>query len=219
MQPETQIHIEGVIFDYGNVICLPQQPSDVEAMAAVCRMPVAQFNELYWRLRPAYDLGEMDGTSYWTSLVGLQGLSLTGDEIARLIVLDCESWAKPNEETVSWVERLHAEGVRLALLSNMPLEISRFLARSCQVLKRFDDLIYSCDVGSMKPDPRIYNTCLAEMKLKPGEVLFLDDRPDNVDAASALGIHSLLFDTVESTSRRAKRFDLPSLPDARLKAL
>jgi|HubBroStandDraft_6_1064221.scaffolds.fasta_scaffold132200_2 FMN phosphatase YigB (HAD superfamily) len=70
----------------------------------------------------------------------------------------------------------------------------------------------------MKPDPRIYNTCLAEMKLKPGEVLFLDDRPDNVDAASALGIHSLLFDTVESTSRRAKRFDLPSLPDAPLKA-
>jgi putative hydrolase of the HAD superfamily len=214
MQPETQIHIEGVIFDYGNVLCQAQHPSDVAGMAAICRLPVAQFDELYWRLRPAYDLGEMDGTSYWNSLAGLRGRSLTGDEIARLIVLDCESWARPNEETVGWVERLHSEGVRLALLSNMPLEISRFLAGSCRALKCFDDLIYSCDVGSMKPDPRIYNTCLAEMKLEPGEVLFLDDRSDNVDAASALGIHSLLFDTVESTSRRAKRFDLPPPPDA-----
>jgi FMN phosphatase YigB (HAD superfamily) len=65
----------------------------------------------------------------------------------------------------------------------------------------------------VKPDPAIYQICLEKLNVAAAEVLFLDDIVANVDGASALGIHGLIFDTVEQTVARVKeRFEIP-VPD------
>ena len=48
-----------------------------------------------------------------------------------------------------------------------------------------------------KPDERIYRILLDRFSLKPDECLFIDDNPQNVAAAEALGIHGLVFTSVE----------------------
>ena len=152
--------VRAVVFDYGNVLCLEQTLEDMKGMALVCGIPHERFSELYWKLRPPYDRGDIDGPAYWTAIVGQQELGLSRDQIATLIKLDSESITRPNQGAVQWAQLLHHEGFLLALLSNMPLELSRHVTKSFPSLSTFEYLIYSCDYGSIKPEPSIYRNCL-----------------------------------------------------------
>ncbi|HEX5481129.1 MAG TPA: HAD family phosphatase [Terriglobia bacterium] len=213
---EKKIRVCGVIFDYGNVLCTPQLASDRERMAETCGLGKPRFDELYWRFRLAYDRHDLDGDSYWKAIAGAEGRTLSREEITKLILLDSQSWARPNEPVLKWTEQLRGAGLRLAVLSNMPFEVSRYLLENCPWLGVFHHLIFSCDEASAKPDPAIYRTCLSALEMRPEEVLFLDDRPENVSAALKLGMRSLVFDTPEEASAViARQFDLPALIHAR----
>ena len=208
--------VRAVVFDYGNVLCLEQTPEDMKGMALVCGIPHERFSELYWKLRPPYDRGDIDGPAYWTAVVGQQKLGLSGVQIATLIKLDCESNTRPNPGVVQWAKLLHRDGFLLALLSNMPLELSRYVTKSFSGLSPFEHLIYSCDYGSIKPELAIYRKCLELLGAPPQEILYLDDRAENIEAAARLGINSVLFDTVEKTAARVEsRFDIPVPGDGR----
>src|ERR1700756_2973001 len=184
-----------VVFDFGNVLCLGQTLEDMKGMALVCGIPHERFSELYWKLRPPYDRGNIEGPAYWTAVVGRQELGLSRDQIATLIKLDSESITRPNQDAVQWAKLLHREGFPLTLLSNMPLELSRHVTKSFPSLSIFEYLIYSCDYGSIKPELSIYRNCLEILKAEPRDILYLDDRAENVEAAARFGIHSVLFYT------------------------
>jgi putative hydrolase of the HAD superfamily len=210
---DGKIRLRAVVFDYGNVLCQPQQPSDVEVMATVCGLPVARFQQLYWKLRVPYDRGELNGEAYWAAVAAEHGRVLDGQQVSELTTLDAKSWSRPNRATIEWVKQLRRAGLGLGILSNMPFEISRYLMAHCEWLALFDSFTFSCDVGQVKPDPAIYQICLKKLKLAAAEVLFLDDIAANVEGACALGIHGLIFDTVEQTVARVKqRFEIP-VPD------
>ncbi len=51
--------------------------------------------------------------------------------------------------------------------------------------------------GSAKPEPAAYEWCIRELGLPPGEVLFVDDRAENVDAARRLGLQGHVFTSPE----------------------
>jgi putative hydrolase of the HAD superfamily len=202
--------VQAVVFDYGNVLCLEQTLEDMKGMALVCGISDERFSELYWKLRPPYDRGDIDGPAYWTAVGRQQELGLSRDQIATLIKLDCESITRPNQGAVQWAELLRHEGFPLTLLSNMPFELSRHVTKSFQSLFRFEYLIYSCDYGSIKPELAIYRNCLELLKAAPQDILYLDDRAENVETAARLGINAVLFDTVEETASRVEnRFDIP----------
>jgi putative hydrolase of the HAD superfamily len=213
--------VRAVVFDYGNVLCLEQTLEDMKGMALVCGIPHERFSELYWKLRPSYDRGDIDGSAYWTAVVGQHELRLSRHQIATLIQLDIESITRPNQGAVQWAVLLHDEGFPLTLLSNMPLELSRHVTKSFPSLSTFEYLIYSCDYGSIKPELAIYRDCLELLKSAPQDILYLDDRAENVEAAARLGINSVLFDTVEKTALRVEsRIRHPSpelLPPSRIK--
>jgi len=199
-----------VVFDYGNVLCLDQTLEDMKAMGLVCSIADERFSEVYWKLRPSYDRGDIDGPAYWTAVVRQQELDLSRDQIATLIKLDSESITRPNQGAVQWARLLHHEGFPLTLLSNMPLELSRHVTKSFPILSTFEHLIYSCDHRSIKPDLAIYRNCLERLNAAPQDILYLDDRAENVEAAASLGISAVLFDTVEKTASRVEsQFDLP----------
>ena len=67
----------------------------------------------------------------------------------------------------------------------------------------FEHLMFSCDLKLAKPDPECFRAALAVLRAGPADVIFLDDRPDNVAGAAALGIRSAHF-----TDAAAARADL-----------
>jgi len=179
-------------------------------MAERSGMPIGRFHDFYWKFRPAYDRGELNGTSYWTAVTAEGGKSLTQEDISQLVSLDIQSWLHINQATMTWAAQLRRAGIRLALLSNMPFEIARYIESNCPWVSYFDPLIFSCDLGSVKPELAIYKSCLARLNILPDKALFIDDRAENVAAAAQLEIPGLVFDDMEKISGEVQKlFDLP----------
>jgi len=59
------------------------------------------------------------------------------------------------------------------------------------------DVAPSFRIGTMKPRADYFVRALARLDVAPAEVLFLDDRADNVEAARALGIHAVVVRGVD----------------------
>src|SRR4029077_8945512 len=57
----------------------------------------------------------------------------------------------------------------------------------------FEHLLFSCFLKTAKPEPDCFRAALGVLGASPSDVVFLDDRAENVAAAAALGIRSLRF--------------------------
>lgn len=64
-------------------------------------------------------------------------------------------------------------------------------AQMKEVMDLFDVVVESSKVGIRKPDPEIYKLACREMKIEPGEALFLDDLGINLKPARALGMSTI----------------------------
>ena len=86
---------------------------------------------------------------------------------------------------------LHQKGYRVAMLSNLGAH------HWTAIQRRFPDFFtvgeqcfFSFALGLHKPDPRIYRAVCRELKVKPDQCVFLDDREDNVLGARSIGMHA-----------------------------
>lgn len=206
------IPISTVIFDYGNVLCEPQPFEMIQEMAGLCGIQTPQFLASYYRFRHQYDLGVLDGIGYWRAFGSVAGFQIPESTINQLIELDNQSWAQPNWPMIEWVTRLQTAGIETAILSNMPFDMRNELSRLCHWLPTFRVRVFSCELGIAKPDPAIFEHCLSHLRVVPEESLFLDDRLENIKAAQALGLHGLVFESVEGLmAELAGRFHVPAI--------
>src|SRR5690606_29897252 len=59
---------------------------------------------------------------------------------------------------------------------------------------RFDRIVASCHLGTRKPEPAFYERLLERLACGPDEMVFVDDREVNVEAARDVGIASHRFE-------------------------
>ena len=111
-------------------------------------------------------------------------------------------FAGPIEATVSQLHALHEQGVRLHALSNYPPQQIRFLYERFDFMRLFHTVVISGLLGVVKPDPEIYRRML--VSIGAGSCIFIDDREENVAAASAAGIRAIHFTQAEGPARLAE---------------
>jgi putative hydrolase of the HAD superfamily len=181
-----------VMFDYGGVISHPPTQQDLALLAGAAGAPVPAFAEEYWSWRRAYDLAELDVTGYWQQVGRGLGRSYSEAQTAELARLDRASWLRLQAGTVALIEDLAAAGQPLALLSNAPDELAEAI-RGLSIAPYFGHLLFSCQLKTAKPDPACYRRALGTLGADPRDVVFIDDRSENVTAAAALGVRSVLF--------------------------
>ena len=204
-----RIRPAAVIFDYGNVLSAPQGLAEVETMRSILNVAADPFHQAYWRFRLAYDEAELDDVSYWRQVSRDLSRRLGEDQIAALAEVDGRGWSYPDPVLPHWARQVRATGIKTALLSNMPASVRDHILR-CDWLPRFDQRIFSCDLRVAKPSQEIFRHCLQRLDVDPPQALFLDDRPENVRAAEALGLHGIVCTTANQVAREiADRFDVP----------
>lgn len=64
-------------------------------------------------------------------------------------------------------------------------------------LQPFEAVFVSSDLGVRKPDSKAFHLVARLMGVKPGEVLFFDDAPENVEGARTAGMHGIVVTSVE----------------------
>lgn len=133
-------------------------------------------------------LGEVTDEEIWRAAGERYGLD--AEEIAEFR-RDFWSGDFIDRELVGLIRRLRAR-YKLGLLSNAWDTLRPLLARQ-GLAPLFDVVVISCEEGLMKPDPEIFRRLLARLDVAPGEAVFVDDMPANVDGARAAGMHALRF--------------------------
>ena len=100
----------------------------------------------------------------------------------------------PMPGSIALLEELAARGVALYALSNWAAETFERTHRHFPFLSLFDGLVISGRIGLAKPDPRIFRHLLERHDLRAEEVVFVDDKLHNVEAARAVGMDAELFE-------------------------
>jgi len=204
--------IRAVIFDFGGVLGLPQDPARVATMASLCALTLEEFQTAYGRNRRELDRGTMSEEDYWGRILEIGGIAADPDLVARIEREDSLGWTRTNKIVVDWGAELRAAGYRTAILSNMPATKLSFMRASGSFgwINDFQPAIFSCEYRLVKPEPEIYQLCLDKLAIDPDKCIFLDDVPRNVEAARALGIHALHFYSAAAVARALhERWGLP----------
>lgn len=205
-----KMSLEAVIFDYGKVLSLDQDPSDLAEMKRVTGLDEATFYSLYWKYRDDYDAGNISGTSYWETMAREAGVSFTPEQLGKLVKVDSRSWSHTSDVALRWTRELSAAGLKIGILSNMHKDLRDYLEEHFQWVKDFDYTVFSCDVRMVKPHAPIYRLVVEGLQVAPERAVFLDDKRPNIEAAEQAGIHGILVHNVTDAIREAsERFGLP----------
>lgn len=93
----------------------------------------------------------------------------------------------PLEEIVAAKRTMKSAGIPVYGLTNFGAETFAETRTRFPFLNEFDDVVVSGEEGLVKPDPRIFELCIARFGLTPKRTLFIDDSARNIAAADGLG--------------------------------
>ncbi|WOP17534.1 HAD family phosphatase [Raineyella sp. LH-20] len=178
-----------VLFDFGEVLGLPQTPRDRVRMAAVAGVELEAFNHRYWAKRQAYDKGDLTAGEYWHAIAGR---GLAEETIEELAQRDIDSWLHLSEAVVALHADLVERGIPTALFSNAPVSIADAID-DLPELSTMQARLYSCRIHLAKPDPAAYRAACEELDVAPESVIMIDDRPVNCEGARSTGMQAVRF--------------------------
>jgi putative hydrolase of the HAD superfamily len=182
-----------LLLDYGQVLCTAPPADEWAALHRAARPDLTgdAFYELYWSHRAAYDRGDLTAAGYWAEVAPeADPASVAAGGAVR--ALDVDIWMHPHQPSVDALAGRAAEGWRLALFSNAPVEVAAAID-GLGWLKPVERRFYSCHLGRVKPEPEAYLAVLDGLGVEAGRVVFFDDREANVQAARKLGIRAHVF--------------------------
>ena len=117
-------------------------------------------------------------------------------------------------DMVALVERLHAAGTPLYLLSNAPDLLDRWLRgparRRHPFLGLFRDYVVSGLVKCSKPDAAIYRLACRTGGFEPHDAVFIDDVLANADGARAIGMAAIHHRSADQTAAELRTLGLPA---------
>ena len=183
--------IRGIIFDFGRVISAQKPPSLFRTYERDLGLAADTLNRLMFDSPEWRDalLGRKTIDEYWRAVGPRLGLQTPAqiENFRRRYHGD----ERINVQVLNLMERLYGK-YKLAVCSNSPPGLVHWLA-DWNIDTLFDVIFCSGDEGVVKPDPAAYRITLERMGLEPAEALFVDDTPENVEAAVACGLHGVHF--------------------------
>lgn len=104
-----------------------------------------------------------------------------------------EMLAGPISGTVEILTELRSAGIPLYALTNWSAETFPVALERFEFLKWFRGVLVSGEAKLLKPDVRLFKLFLQTFAIEPARAVYIDDHRSNVDVATALGMHGILF--------------------------
>ena len=208
--------IDAVLFDYGQVLSGPPDPEAWARLRKVSGLDEERLHEAYWKFRHDYDRGALTGRTYWHAVATHSGVAFDDGQIAALMAADIDLWTQLNQPMVEWAQRLQCAGVHTGVLSNIGDAIGEGVVARLPWLAGFKFLGWSHAMRTAKPDPAIYRMAAEALKTAPRNILFIDDRVENIAAAGELGMQIVHYTTHAAFERTMNERGLAWLLDTGL---
>jgi putative hydrolase of the HAD superfamily len=178
--------VRAVVFDLGGVLLRLADPLEIFEL----ELTEAEFHARWLASRSVreFERGAIDARAFAASVVRELGLPMDPERFLERF----DAWPQGLfPETHALLDAVPA-GVRRVLLSNTNAAHWGRPGVSGELAGRFDFTFVSYHTGLLKPDAEAFEQVVAACACTPGELLFFDDNPGNVDAALCLGLRAHL---------------------------
>lgn len=150
----------------------------------------------------AIETGKMTSKELYDWTCETFGMTLSQEEFERshadIFTPMLDSW--------KLVRDFKDAGFRTGILSNICEVHWNFCAGAFpQLFELFELPLSSAMLGARKPSPEIYLSAAERAGVKPEEILFFDDREENVAGAQAVGMDAILFTTADAAREELKK--------------
>lgn len=102
-------------------------------------------------------------------------------------------------ETIALHAELKRRGFKTYIFSNTNDLAVEHVRRDFPFFAHFDGYIFSHEVGAMKPLPKIYEAMEAMCGRRGADLIYIDDRPENVAAGAARGWRAIQHESPAKT--------------------
>jgi 2-haloacid dehalogenase len=183
--------VDAVIFDIGNVLIEWQPERHYDATVGVDRRRT---------MFEAVDLHAMNDLidQGYDFRATIEVAAAQHPEFQSEIMMWYYDWIKMAQpeipHSVKLLRVLRKKGVPVFALTNFGIESFEFAETQYPFLTEFDRRYVSGRMGCVKPHAIIYEMVEADCKIPPQNLLFTDDRQDNIDTAKARGWQTHLFE-------------------------
>jgi putative hydrolase of the HAD superfamily len=183
--------IQAVIWDFGGVLVRTEDLSRREGLARRLGKTRADLEQLVFESQTSLlaSLGKFPIEAHWAAV--FQALGLPMDQVDEFIA---DFWGGDVLD-VKLVDAIRAlrRSYKTGLLSNAFSDLRQIIETRFPITDAFDVMIISAEVGLVKPDPQIYRLALDRLGVQPADAVFIDDFPQNIKAARAVGLHAIHF--------------------------
>ena len=183
--------IRNIVFDVGNVLMGFEWPEYLDSFGFPTekreKIADATFRSSGWNER---DRGSRTEEEYVQEFISM---APEYEEDIREVMRRSPECIRLYPYSESWVRYLSEQGYRIFILSNYSRYMLDRNRKDMVFLKYADGAVFSCEEKLIKPEDAIYKLLLDRYGLQPGETVFLDDNPVNIEAASRNGIRGIVF--------------------------
>ena len=171
----------------------PPDPAAWARMRSITGLDEELLHRGYWAHRHPYDRGDLTGQAFWNNVGHDGGLVLTPAQIESLLAADVDLWGQVNQPMLEWAQSLQRSGMRTGILSNMGDAMEYGLLARYSWIGDFDHRTWSHRLNLAKPEAAIYRHAAEGLGTTPEEILFIDDRLDNIEAALDAGMQAIQY--------------------------
>ncbi len=191
----VKMMIKAAVFDFGGVV-LDFPPTGIENFVSnSLNISMDLVRKTLFPTGGELIEGKVLENTFWKNYAHLVQRVLPSDWEEQLRAFFAKN-AHINLEVLQVAQILKEKGFLLPLLSNIsPFQVKIF--KDLNYFIPFEPLLFSCEIGFKKPDPRIFAFLLEKLDLKPPECLFIDDDEQNVNVANNLGINGIQFHSAQ----------------------
>ena len=142
------------------------------------------------------------------SMVAGLPFSVTENQLEKLVEIRNDRYRKSlteiHQDIISTLKELKDNGIKLCLVSNADIIDKKYWGIS-PLKDYFDAVIFSCDVGIVKPDVKIYQLAMGKLNVSPVESIFVGDGGSNeLYGAKAAGMTTVLTEFLIVKDRQTK---------------
>ena len=180
-----------LFFDVGGVLLTNGWDTASRKKAAeTFGLDYPEFQTRHEMLKTAFETGKIDLDTYVKRTVFYKPRPFSVDDFKTFMF----GVSAVLGDTLEFVRALSATGkYRLFTLNNESRDLHEHRVRTFGLATIFRGILSSCYLGLAKPDEDIYLNALGIASCSGERALFIDDRPMNVEVASALGLNTFLF--------------------------
>ena len=181
-----------VAFDLGNVLCSIDDATPATKLAQLSGRSPSDVRDIVFAERHEllFGTGKISFEDHARRAIAELGVDLSIGEFTDIY----NSVLTPSDEIYPLVARIAATH-RIALVSNTSEPHWEYAQRFLPFSAQFDPVIVSYVVGSVKPEPEFYDALLEQSVVPAGQILFIDDLPANVEAATRAGMIGHQFES------------------------